>query len=81
VSSPRRRPTRSTAPGSSGSSQARAETDGLTGLLNHRAAFEALDREIALAKKIAGTLSIIVVDLDDFKFFNDTHGHLSATVC
>jgi len=59
-----------------GQLQQRAETDGLTGLLNHRAAFEALDREIALAKKINGTLSIIVVDLDDFKFFNDTHGHL-----
>jgi len=59
-----------------GQLQARAETDGLTGLLNYRAAFEALDREIALAKKIVGTLSIIVVDLDDFKFFNDTHGHL-----
>ena len=56
--------------------QERAETDGLTGLLNHRAAFETLDRELAIARKISASVSIIVVDLDDFKFFNDTHGHL-----
>ena len=56
----------------------RAETDGLTGLLNHRAAFETLDREIAVARKQHELVSIIVVDLDDFKFFNDTHGHLTG---
>lgn len=56
----------------------RAETDGLTGCLNHRAAFETLDREIAVARKQHETVSIIVVDLDDFKFFNDTHGHLTG---
>ena len=59
-----------------GQLQQRAETDGLTGLLNHRAAFESLDREIAVARKVNGALSIVVVDLDDFKYFNDTHGHL-----
>ncbi|MDQ2682517.1 MAG: diguanylate cyclase, partial [Chloroflexota bacterium] len=58
--------------------QRRAETDGLTGLLNHRAAFEALDRELAAARKLSEPISIIVVDLDDFKFFNDTHGHLTG---
>jgi diguanylate cyclase (GGDEF)-like protein len=56
----------------------RAETDGLTGLLNHRAAFETLDRELAVARKQQELVSIIVVDLDDFKFFNDTHGHLTG---
>ena len=56
----------------------RAETDGLTGLLNHRAAFETLDRELAVAKAQRQSASIIVLDLDDFKFFNDTHGHLTG---
>jgi diguanylate cyclase (GGDEF)-like protein len=56
----------------------RAETDGLTGLLNHRAAFETLDRELAAARKLGEALSIIIVDLDDFKLFNDTHGHLTG---
>ncbi len=59
-----------------GQLQRRAETDGLTGLLNHRAAFETLDRELAAARKLDEPLSIIIVDLDDFKLFNDTHGHL-----
>ncbi|HKG26941.1 MAG TPA: sensor domain-containing diguanylate cyclase, partial [Thermomicrobiales bacterium] len=54
----------------------RAETDGLTGLLNHRAAQEALDREVAVARVARTPLSVILVDLDDFKLFNDTHGHL-----
>jgi diguanylate cyclase (GGDEF)-like protein len=61
-----------------GQLQRRAETDGLTGLLNHRAAFEALDRELAAARKLDERLSIIIVDLDDFKFFNDTHGHMTG---
>ena len=54
----------------------RAETDGLTGLLNHRAAFEALDRELAAARQNSTAVGVIVIDLDDFKLFNDTHGHL-----
>ncbi|MDQ2683434.1 MAG: diguanylate cyclase, partial [Chloroflexota bacterium] len=61
-----------------GQLQRRAETDGLTGLLNHRAAFETLDRELAAARKLDEALSIIIVDLDDFKLFNDTHGHLTG---
>jgi diguanylate cyclase (GGDEF)-like protein len=56
--------------------QRRAETDGLTGLLNHRAAHEALDRELTVARGARTPLSVILVDLDDFKLFNDTHGHL-----
>ena len=54
----------------------RAETDGLTGLLNHRAAFETLDDELSRARSDGTSLGVIVVDLDDFKLFNDTHGHL-----
>jgi diguanylate cyclase (GGDEF)-like protein len=54
----------------------RAETDGLTTLLNHRAAFETLDRQLAGARDNGSSVGVIVVDLDDFKLFNDTHGHL-----
>jgi diguanylate cyclase (GGDEF)-like protein len=61
-----------------GQLQRRAETDGLTGLLNHRAAYETLDRELAAARKLDEQLSIIIIDLDDFKFFNDTHGHVTG---
>jgi diguanylate cyclase (GGDEF)-like protein len=53
-----------------------AETDGLTGLLNHRAVMEALDREVAAARRRDSTAGVLVIDLDDFKLFNDTHGHL-----
>jgi diguanylate cyclase (GGDEF)-like protein len=55
--------------------QRRAETDGLTGLLNHRAAQEALDRELSLARTAKTPLAVVLLDLDDFKLFNDTHGH------
>jgi len=56
----------------------RAETDGLTGLLNHRAAFESLDRELAYARAHSTSVGLVVLDLDDFKLFNDTHGHLTG---
>jgi diguanylate cyclase (GGDEF)-like protein len=53
-----------------------AETDGLTGLLNHRAILETLDRELSLARRRNGSVAVLLADLDDFKLFNDTHGHL-----
>ncbi|MGH2557559.1 MAG: diguanylate cyclase [Thermomicrobiales bacterium] len=56
--------------------QERADTDGLTGLLNHRAIQELLDRDLSAARDASTPLSVILIDLDDFKLFNDTHGHL-----
>lgn len=49
--------------------------DGLTGLFNHRHAQDRLAEEFDRAKYFGRDLSIIFMDLDNFKFFNDTHGH------
>jgi diguanylate cyclase (GGDEF)-like protein len=56
--------------------QERADTDGLTRLLNHRAIQERLDLDLAEARDTGRPLSVILIDLDDFKLFNDTHGHV-----
>ncbi|HEX5167276.1 MAG TPA: sensor domain-containing diguanylate cyclase [Thermomicrobiales bacterium] len=56
----------------------RADTDGLTGLLNHRAILEQLDAETARARREAPPLSILMIDLDGFKQVNDTYGHLTG---
>ncbi|HET7567309.1 MAG TPA: diguanylate cyclase [Gaiellaceae bacterium] len=52
-----------------------ALTDPLTGLGNHRSFHERLQRELTTAEQAATTLSLCLVDVDDFKTINDTHGH------
>ena len=52
-----------------------AITDGLTGLYNHRYFYERLNEEVARARRYALPLSLLMIDLDDFKRFNDRHGH------
>jgi diguanylate cyclase (GGDEF)-like protein len=52
-----------------------ARTDGLTGLLNHRACHERLGEEILRAAALDRPLSVVVVDLDHFKTVNDAYGH------
>jgi diguanylate cyclase (GGDEF)-like protein len=52
-----------------------ADTDGLTGCLNHRAFHEHLAVEIDRAVRYDRPLSLVVVDIDDFKAVNDTYGH------
>lgn len=49
--------------------------DSLTGLLNHSAIKEQLDREMARAKRQGLPLSFAMVDIDHFKRVNDTYGH------
>ena len=49
--------------------------DGLTDLYNHRYINEALDKAIKKAKIEHSDLSLIFVDVDNFKVFNDEHGH------
>ena len=52
-----------------------ARTDGLTGLLNHRACHERLSEEIERAAALDRPLSVVVLDLDHFKTVNDAYGH------
>ncbi len=53
-------------------------TDSLTGLYNHRQFFLRLKEEVLRARRQKQDLSVVLVDLDDFKAFNDTHGHLAG---
>lgn len=55
-----------------------AMTDGLTGLLNHRAFQERLDEEVYRANREGTPLSLLMIDVDHFKSFNDEHGHLAG---
>ena len=55
--------------------QERADTDGLTGVRNHRAILESLDQEIARTRRTGSALTIMMIDLDGFKQVNDTAGH------
>ncbi len=53
-----------------------ARTDGLTGCLNHAALHDALRREIDRCERTGHRLSLVLVDMDDFKQVNEEHGHL-----
>jgi len=53
-------------------------TDALTGLANRRAFDEALRREIARSQRRGSTLSLVMMDIDNFKRRNDTYGHLNG---
>jgi diguanylate cyclase (GGDEF)-like protein/PAS domain S-box-containing protein len=52
-----------------------ALTDQLTGLPNRRAWEEALQRELSRADREGNPVCVAVIDLDEFKLFNDEHGH------
>jgi diguanylate cyclase (GGDEF)-like protein len=52
-----------------------ALTDPLTGLGNHRSFHERLQTELAQAEEQGGSLSLCLVDIDDFKAVNDSFGH------
>lgn len=55
-----------------------SETDSLTGLANHRKIHEILTLELARAQRYGSRFSMIMLDIDGFKLFNDTHGHLTG---
>jgi diguanylate cyclase (GGDEF)-like protein len=52
-----------------------ATTDSLTGLANRRALDEELALEWRRADRVGDSLAFVLLDLDDFKSVNDTHGH------
>lgn len=53
-------------------------TDGLTGLANHREFYQSLGRELERVRRYRHGLSLLMVDVDDFKGFNDRFGHLAG---
>jgi diguanylate cyclase (GGDEF)-like protein len=52
-----------------------AITDGLTGLFNRRHLQETLDTEIRRAEQLGRVLSLLLIDIDHFKQYNDRFGH------
>jgi diguanylate cyclase (GGDEF)-like protein/PAS domain S-box-containing protein len=58
-----------------------AAKDGLTGLFNRRAFDEALEREYQRATCESSCLAVIMIDVDNFKAFNDHYGHPAGDVC
>ncbi|MCX6984612.1 MAG: response regulator, partial [Lentisphaerae bacterium] len=52
-----------------------SRTDGLTGILNRRAIYESLEKELLRSSREKTPLSIIMLDIDFFKKINDTCGH------
>ncbi len=55
-----------------------ASRDPLTGLLNHREFHEAVARELEGCRRHGGSMSVVLLDLDDFKRVNDTSGHAAG---
>jgi diguanylate cyclase (GGDEF)-like protein len=55
-----------------------SQTDGLTGLFNKRYLMERLQLDVDRAAASGRPLSLVMMDVDDFKQFNDKHGHLAG---
>jgi len=58
-----------------GSVERLAITDGLTGLYNYRYFYDRLAQEVARAQRYQLPLSLLMIDIDDFKRYNDRCGH------
>jgi len=56
----------------------KANTDELTGLYNHRHFHERLEQEIARSSRFGSTFSLVMMDIDLFKVYNDIYGHLAG---
>lgn len=52
-----------------------ATTDELTGMSNRRAFMEELNREVSRARRYSLAFSLLMIDIDHFKWINDSHGH------
>jgi diguanylate cyclase (GGDEF)-like protein len=55
-----------------------ANQDGLTGIPNRRCFFERFDIEFERARRLKAPLGLLMIDIDHFKAFNDTYGHLEG---
>jgi diguanylate cyclase (GGDEF)-like protein len=55
-----------------------ATTDRMTGLFSHHFFEKTLDEELERARRYKSTFSLVMFDIDHFKVFNDTYGHLQG---
>jgi len=53
-------------------------TDALTGLYNRRHLMGTLANEVQRSRRLRRTFSVLLADVDHFKHYNDTHGHLAG---
>jgi diguanylate cyclase (GGDEF)-like protein len=60
--------------------ETQAVTDPLTGLWNRRYMAQTLDQEVARALRFGHPISLIILDVDDFKKINDEQGHLQGDI-
>ncbi|AEQ50955.1 diguanylate cyclase [Pelagibacterium halotolerans] len=58
-----------------------ASTDALTGLANRRVFDEVLERDMARCGRAGTPLSLVLLDVDRFKHYNDVHGHQAGDRC
>ncbi len=53
-------------------------TDSLTGLYNRKHLMDTLDKEVARSKRHKHPFALLIIDIDHFKAYNDTYGHLAG---
>ncbi len=53
-------------------------TDGLTGLYNHREFYRLLEKEVERSRRYGTDISVLMIDVDNFKIYNDTYGHMAG---
>jgi diguanylate cyclase (GGDEF)-like protein len=58
-----------------------ATTDALTGLVNRRQFDELLEREWLRAQRCSDPVSLLMIDVDHFKLYNDLYGHPKGDIC
>uniref|UniRef100_A0A7C4Q1M0 GGDEF domain-containing protein n=1 Tax=Bellilinea caldifistulae TaxID=360411 RepID=A0A7C4Q1M0_9CHLR len=58
--------------------ETRSQMDSLTGVLNHNTFLTRLEQAVQTAQACGQSLSLIMLDIDHFKKYNDTHGHLTG---
>jgi diguanylate cyclase (GGDEF)-like protein len=55
-----------------------SQRDGMTGTYNRRFLEESIAKEFNRMHRYGGIMSLVMLDIDHFKFINDTHGHLAG---
>lgn len=58
-----------------------ARTDALTGIANRREFDDTLNNELARLQRAGAPLSLILMDVDHFKAYNDNYGHVEGDLC